>query len=201
MRFGYVALIAAWWTVGVLAFVFWPEEEIVRAPGALATQAPSQRPLTDAKSWIFHDKFLVTPLAAFELRARVLSKKKYWFGREASLAPVDLALGWGRMSDQQIVEALDITQHSRWYFFRAKHLPIPMAEIAASSSNMHMIPASDEIESQLGSLRRGDILQLSGFLVRVRADDGWNWRSSLSRTDSGAGACEVVWVEKLSVEE
>ena len=39
--------------------------------------------------------------------------------------------------------------------------------------------------------------RLRGYLVRVEAADGWQWRSSLSRADTGAGACELVLLEAL----
>jgi hypothetical protein len=38
-----------------------------------------------------------------------------------------------------------------------------------------------------------------GYLVEVRGRDGFRWRSSLTREDTGNGACELVWVEKLDV--
>jgi hypothetical protein len=34
---------------------------------------------------------------------------------------------------------------------------------------------------------------------KSRAPDGWRWRSSLTREDTGAGACELVWVERIAV--
>jgi hypothetical protein len=37
-------------------------------------------------------------------------------------------------------------------------------------------------------------------LVKVeQPSSGWRWVSSLSREDTGAGACELIWVESLSV--
>jgi hypothetical protein len=33
--------------------------------------------------------------------------------------------------------------------------------------------------------------------VRVEAADGWSWTSSLTRDDTGPGACEVMWVDWL----
>jgi len=41
--------------------------------------------------------------------------------------------------------------------------------------------------------------QQVGYLISIRGEDGWHWRSSLSRTDSGDGACEVVWVDSLAI--
>ena len=40
-----------------------------------------------------------------------------------------------------------------------------------------------------------------GYLVDVDHDSGWYWRSSMSRLDTGDGACELVYVEFLSVED
>ena len=60
-----------------------------------------------------------------------------------------------------------------------------------------MIPASPEIDRRLRAVRAGDVIRLRGYLVRVEATDGWQWRSSLSRADTGAGACELVLLEAL----
>jgi hypothetical protein len=54
------------------------------------------------------------------------------------------------------------------------------------------------VRRELDRVRRHDLIELSGYLVEVRHGDGWTWRSSLSRDDAGAGACEVVWVESVN---
>jgi hypothetical protein len=41
------------------------------------------------------------------------------------------------------------------------------------------------------------VVQLEGFLIEARRNDGWYWRSSLTRKDSGAGACELVYVTSV----
>ena len=64
---------------------------------------------------------------------------------------------------------------------------------------MHTIPATRQIERRLANLRPGQVVALAGYLVEVHAADGWQWRSSLTREDTGAGACELVWVETLDV--
>jgi hypothetical protein len=40
----------------------------------------------------------------------------------------------------------------------------------------------------------------SGYLVDIRGADGFTWSTSLSRTDTGDGACEVFWVERLETD-
>ena len=104
------------------------------------------------------------------------------------------------MSDSAVLKQIDISQSARWY--RTKYdLPPPISEqqIIFNSSNMHMIPARKGIERKLKKLREGDIVSISGYLVDVDHDSGWYWHSSMSRLDTGDGACELVYVESLSV--
>jgi hypothetical protein len=61
---------------------------------------------------------------------------------------------------------------------------------------MHLIPASDEVRQALARVKRHELVTISGYLVAVQHPDGWRWRSSVSRTDSGGGACELIWVER-----
>lgn len=71
--------------------------------------------------------------------------------------------------------------------------------IETHTANMHMIPANDEIARQLKSIRAGNMVHLKGFLVEVTGKDGFRWKSSLTRTDTGGGACELILVESLFV--
>lgn len=145
-------------------------------------------------------EFTVTPLAAFSLEARVLSREDYSFGPEAAISPTDLALGWQRMADPTVYEPLGITQSGRWYRYRwgGQGPPIPLPEIVRSSANMHIVPADANVERALDQVREGRMVRLHGWLIEARRDDGWAWRSSLTREDSGDGACELVYVCALT---
>ena len=48
-------------------------------------------------------------------------------------------------------------------------------------------------------MRPGDVVRIDGQLIEARRDDGSVWRSSMTRDDSGDGACEVVYVRSLVV--
>ena len=47
--------------------------------------------------------------------------------------------------------------------------------------------------------RKGQVVALEGYLVKVISKDGWWWKSSLTRNDTGNGACEVIWVEEVEI--
>ncbi|HEX9081415.1 MAG TPA: hypothetical protein VF768_03995 [Holophagaceae bacterium] len=177
---------------------WWNGRPVSQPPGVLAPADPMQAPPDRSEPWRFRDHTL-TPLARFEIRARVLGAERYRFDRAAQLSPVDLALGWGPMSDTRVLDALTIRQGERWYFWHAAQLPVPPAEIASHSANMHMIPATEWVAHRLNRARPGQIVHLEGQLVRADGPDNWHWVSSLSRTDTGDGSCEVVWVERAEV--
>ena len=143
----------------------------------------------------------LSPLAGFSVEARVLGREDYHMGREATFSPTDLALGWGRMADDEVLAKLQISQGGRWYRYRWQDQPqIPADEIARSSANMHIVPANDAVAAALGRVQPGQRLRIDGWLVRIDADDGrWHWRSSLSREDSGEGACELVYACAITV--
>lgn len=141
----------------------------------------------------------VTALEAFSIEARVLGREDYRLDRGARLSPTDLALGWGPMADPAVSEQIEIRQRNRWYYWRVDELPIPRRDIERHSANMHMIPANPEVARVLGEVRAGQMIRLSGQLVRIDGADGFRWVSSLSREDTGDGACELIWVEQLQI--
>jgi hypothetical protein len=183
------------------AFVLWciSNRPVHRAPGVMVPDVPEQHEVTAPAPSFEKSGAAIAAQATFDIHARVLSRENYWMDSGAKLAPVDLALGWGRMSDSAVIEKLSISQFGRFYFWSASALPIPETEISQSSANMHLIPATSTIERAIKRVRTGDLVHFSGYLVNVQMPGGGTWNSSLTRNDAGAGACEVVWVEQFEI--
>lgn len=173
---------------------------IHRPPGVLVPDAPLQEQLGgDAPAPLRKDEAALQPLAKFSLSARVLARADYRWDGMARLAPIDLALGWGRMSDSAILGKVDISQSGRFYFWHVAQFPIPEREIIESSANMHLVAADASVARDIARTRVGDIVSFDGYLVEIDWPDGRKARSSLTRSDSGAGACEIVWVENFTI--
>jgi len=183
---------AAWWHVA--------SRPLAHAPGILVADVPLQQALDAPPAALYRAGASIKPLAKYAMSARVLSRADYRWDAQAKLAPIDLALGWGRMSDSAVLDRVTVTQGTRFYFWRVEAFPIPEHEIIASSANVHLIPADDAIERAIRRTRVGDIVVFDGYLVEADWPNGGKWVSSLSRTDSGAGACELVWVENFRIE-
>jgi hypothetical protein len=130
-----------------------------------------------------------------------LSTESYWLDHGSEISPMDVAVGWGPMSDQAVLDEISMSQGQRWYRFWPRHQKMPLTgdDIISHSANIHAIPATAKIKKQLRALREGDIVELDGSLVEVQWPDGALWISSLSRTDTGNGACELMWVRGIVV--
>lgn len=181
-------------------YAWWRHRPVHDAPGIVAGDVPDQEALGSG-TLLKRGRFTLAPRAKFSMSGRVLSREDYQLDDLAPIAPTDLALGWGRMSDNAVLDKIRISQSNRFYFWYTDHFPIPRHEIEESSANMHMIPANDNAARELRDVRPGEVVHFDGFLVDVSRDDGWHWNTSLTREDTGAGGCEIVLVEDLTEEK
>lgn len=161
---------------------------------------PTQGHIGDPTSWQAGE-YEIEPLATYDITARVLSVKHYPGGtdRFAEVSSVDLALGWGPMADRQLLEQLNVRQEGRWYFVKWRGLPLTAKQVIENSANTHILPASADISAKLANVKAGDLVTLKGYLVDTRGSDGWTWPSSTTRTDTGGGSCESLWVESVEI--
>jgi hypothetical protein len=186
--------------LALLVGLYWYSHRAIGyPPGVLISNEPGQVLLPENTAPISHGEFSLKPLALFSVDARVLHRRSYRYDAGAALVPVDLALGWGPMSDQSVLDRLHVSQSMRFYWYEYKlPPPIPPADIVSHSANMHIIPATPAIASRCESLRPGSLVHLIGDLVEATGPGIAHWRSSLSRTDTGNGACELFYVEELT---
>lgn len=185
--------------IGLLSYgVFhhYQNRPVIPGAGEIAPSEPIQTNTSAADVQL--NGFTLTPLANYKIEARVLSKEDYSSGIEAELSPTDLAVGWGPMSDEVVLNKIDILQGHRFFHWHVDEFPIPQREIEIHAANMHIIPANDTVQRQLKKVRQGQLVTIKGQLIEAKRPDGWHWRSSLSREDTGGGACELMYVTELS---
>lgn len=191
------------WLIAALvlfsAWKLWHGRDIDRAPGILAAAEPLQQDLDDAPL-IERGNFRLKPRAEFRATVRVLRREDYTFGELADLVPTDFAVGWGPLSDSKVLEDVKITQSNRFYFWRTEHWPVDRATIESHSANWHVIPGSEGVRAILKQLRSGSIVEFEGELVDVEGAQG-TLRTSLTRKDTGAGACEVLLARTVNIVE
>lgn len=166
------------------------------AAGLALPDSPRQFMLAPGLAPFAIGEHRILPRAEFAIDATVLGSKRYRYGLESAVSPLDLALGWGQMARPDVSAALDISQSGRWYHYRwgPEGPPIAVEAIIAQSSNMHMIPSSPRVAEKLLAIDEGERVRLVGWLVDVELPGRGHWRTSLRRDDSGNGACEIVYV-------
>jgi hypothetical protein len=167
--------------------------------GILAADDPQQTNVP-AGNTVRVGHWTLTVRADYQITARILARERYHFDALSDLVPEDLALGWGPMSDNRILRAVDISQSNRFYYWRVpSSSPLPKELIITHSANTHVIPRNSMIARQLSRLRPGQVVSLSGELVDGVRDDGEWIKTSMVRDDTGAGACEVLLVSDVAL--
>ncbi|MDP9122426.1 MAG: hypothetical protein M3O15_13845 [Acidobacteriota bacterium] len=139
----------------------------------------------------------LNPRAAFDCPARVASAEHYSWDDGAFLAPVDLVLLWGKLPTPPYKDEVSYSQITRYYFWRTSSTSLDLEYIQSHSANMHPIPGTANLRRALLAVSAGDDVRVRGLLVDAGTARGFTWNTSLTRLDSGPGACELVWVEEL----
>ena len=171
---------------------------VTHPPGILIPETPVQGPVpAGTAAWRAGDT-LIQPLASYRLKARLLHRERYRWDAMSDLAPLDLGVGWGVMSDETNTARSEFSNTSRYLSWHYTGDDFPADEAARCIANMHLLPASDRVRDRLLNLRCGQLLQASGFLVEVQRPGLNPWTSSLTRLDAGHGACEIMWVESVT---
>jgi hypothetical protein len=188
---------------GLLGGIHWwtSERPVHRPPGVLVAADPRQDNLSVPRAFD-HRGYQFFARARYDITARVLRKEIYRIDGGAGLAPVDLGVGWGVMSDSAIVDRLEFSQMGRFFYWEwhGDDFPLAPADLQTHAAQMHMVPADAALEGRLKSLRPGQLIHVNGWLVDIRGPHGFTWNTSLRRDDVGNGACEIVYVEALDVE-
>jgi hypothetical protein len=186
--------IVPWLVAAFIAFWVWrgyTQRDVERAPGVIAAEDPLQRDLGAGAAAIEHGAYRLRPRAELTATVRILRREDYAFDELADLVPTDFAVGWGPMSDSAVLRDVEISQGNRFYYWRTEHWPVSRAEIESHSANWHVIPENDSVRAVLGRVRVGSVVEFRGRLVDIEAESGGR-ATSLTRTDTGAGACEIL---------
>lgn len=170
-------------------------------PEALAappTQAPTDRaPFEVTRGDL---RLRVKPRATYAVRGLVLDDSRWLLDRWEDVSPLDLTLGWGPAVRPEVLAELDLVTENRFATWTCDAPGVTRRELQASIANHHLVPADAAVEDALDEVGEGDVVYLEGLLVDVDVLGPGGaierrYRTSLTRADEGATACELLWVE------
>ena len=118
----------------------------------------------------------------------------------------DIGLSWGFLAEG--------TNHRKviWNSIGNRHLEFTagtdflnehggMEEVTKYWSNNHLIASTDKIEQDIQKIKVGEYILIEGYLVNLMCELTANtfikYNTSITRTDKGTGACEVIYVTKV----
>jgi len=151
----------------------------------------------------------IEKLATYSITGRVVSTHTFFnpINPMNRFSPRDISIVWGALSDPEVDKDI------RWGRDRIALGPRFLAYVTNADahrkygdidimlSNNHMIPANKKIRRQLMAIKKKDFVRIEGYLVSASFNSSGQTetvRSSLSRTDTGAGACELIYVTKIT---
>jgi hypothetical protein len=162
---------------------------------------PEQVRLSSPEELWSDGEYTITAVEEFAMEGLVLSSRRYRWDSESRLSPIDYLMAWGPVAEGDNPNAIRWSQSWRWARYRFEYGETNLREsiIDRNSANIHIIPDPEDpyLRDALLDVRRGDIIRLRGYLVNVSGPNGWRWNSSRSRTDTGGGACEILFVTAL----
>lgn len=183
---------AGWWQ--------WHNSQpLTQTPGILAPDEPTQSALPpNITAWNVGTTEIM-PLATFWSKARILHLERYRWDGMSIISPMDVSIGWGPLSNEVKVNQAKFTNTERNLEWGSKDPAFAFWEVSRNVANLHVIPSSDYVRTQLMELREGQIVLISGYLVVAKPATGPPWTSSLTREDTGPGSAEVIWVDSITV--
>ncbi|QQG52436.1 MAG: hypothetical protein HY931_03910 [Candidatus Falkowbacteria bacterium] len=182
------------------------QPEVLKAP--LQDVVDSNEPIQFSQDgFAYH----LTPVAKYQIQGLVVSQMDYRFFsiyNSDSVFPVDLCLTWGdNLANKSYQEKqLSFSQDARFCFYKWRGETAINPDLI---SNNHLIASDSKILSIINKIKAGDQVLISGYLVDVKADkagqvsdydpSSFSLKSSLTRTDTGAGACEIIYVDDIKI--
>lgn len=139
----------------------------------------------------------ITLIDSYEGNFAVKGVKKYETDGAASVSPRDFLLVWGDLMQDDIEKEIKYSQSFRWYHYQySAASPVSGEYISQHSANTHIIPANISVLKEVKKVSKNDYIYLKGYLANVHFDTG-DWSSSLTREDTGDGACEIFYVTEI----
>lgn len=112
----------------------------------------------------------------------------------------DLCVIWGQNVDNGVYQSMDFKNDSWtcWAYWpdRATGDRFSMTQL----SNNHLLTDDDRLRSALMSVEPGDHVRLRGVLASYsNPSNNFHRRSSTTRTDTGNGACETIYLRDVEI--
>ncbi|WP_069131818.1 hypothetical protein [Rhodohalobacter halophilus] len=200
MKYNFKTMLKHLFLIIVLAvsYYLWDQKPIKHGVGITAPDAPQvERGFRLTEHYVKH--YTLEPKFRIKTTSRVIANKRYWFDEKSDLAPVDVVLGWGDLSDERILSQVKTPISRRDFKVDVIRPPLTFSEIRSKLLYMHAIPANDEIADKLKRVKEGHIVSINGYIVDVHDQSSVLWTSSRQGNSAKLDNSQYVLVESLEL--
>lgn len=152
------------------------------------------------------DGLTIVTRAKYKIWGKVVGVRHFaGFDKAATGFPIDLGLAWGDVGKSDFDKYVNFyfsndEKYNQWLMYKYdRALPWDEGYLTSHVSNNHICPATLNLFNAITALKKGDLVVLEGYLAESRSSNGQSMDTSLSRGDTGAGACEAFFVQKMQV--
>lgn len=146
--------------------------------------------------------YMISPKFEYELYGLVVSSRnleKTWYNIDYKRDPYnikDLCVIWGGNLISNDFRKIHY-ESGLWTCYVRYGSGVVF--IPDALSNNHLLPGNDTVLQSLEDAEPGDQIHFSGQLVDYTRGDGGTRTTSTTRSDTGNGACEVVYLDQFEI--
>ena len=133
-------------------------------------------------------------LYEYRIRGKVLATHNYLpTSTDKKLGPVDVGIAWGYAAKEAYFKNIRCIENGNRGLICSPKKEID-TDIEGLYSNNHLVPSNDKVRKQIKKIRKGDYIQIEGYLSEFSWGNGAYWGTSTTREDTGDHACETIFV-------
>ena len=199
-----LAAAAAWWMKDEMPLAETLHADLFTEPKQVRVSRP---PIDTSVNGV---DYRIQPRYSYDMRALVVSlhdSATWWdYAHKAwndNVNVVDLCVVWGENAQSGIYHYMDFWNDQWTCNFSGKSREAWDAFDITAASNNHMVTDDPAVAKRLRAVHVGDQIRVLGYLVDyttyVKGRELGKRVSSEVRTDTGNGACEVLYIESFDV--
>ena len=150
-------------------------------------------------------QYLIEPLHDYALEGMVVSVRHHDGDRmlhqlwNDHLNVADLCVVWGSNTDVSRLREFEFWSGQFTCFFRTRNEDAWGRFRPDQMSNNHLITADGSLREAIDDVRIGDQVRLRGHLAQYSTAAGFKRGTSITRDDTGNGACETIYITDFQV--
>ena len=151
--------------------------------------------------------YLVEPEYEYDLTGMVVSfrhhdaNSRMHFLANDHLNMMDVCVVWGDSATSRLLHKLTFWNGTFTCNVKTRNQAAWDAFSMQQLSNNHLISDDDYLRKQVKDIRIGDQIRVRGYLASYSSENGGKRGTSTTRTDTGDGACETLFVRQFDIIE